>query len=258
MYEYLQENDTLKEGDEGFAANKWWPISELRVFTKYRRVLAKPDAGEEYRLLDDDETLMDGDEYHWIDTWLKYRGIKSTPMELNTFFRRKIVKNIKLDHGQGYRILAVGETIKEGDQCFNHINKAWNNTTSSGEIVKNGSIHTYRRPTGEYIVLNPGEKTQPGDQYFNPLRNEWRDSGIRGMVVDEKIKYRRPSICSKIDMEEKYNLKRETRYVLLNEGDTIEDGDEMFTNSTVGWVKTITTSISGDKVKKNIVIRRKI
>lgn len=101
------------------------------------------DQGE-YRLLEEGEQIMTGDEY-WhpnSNTWRTHSKPNSAYSSSTHYIHRRPVKH-EPDHTEGgkYRMLEKGELICEGDEAF--FNNRWVRSHAIGEEM---SLAIYRRP----------------------------------------------------------------------------------------------------------------
>jgi hypothetical protein len=113
----------------------------------------------QYRALGNEELLRDGDECRYLSKteWKKvdlWPTEERTPRSLPEYsFRRRIhrkgsakKKEIeKVLSVDGYRLLDIGEEIKEGDEWSNHNGKIWDLTVLAGDKYKRFPNQIYRR-----------------------------------------------------------------------------------------------------------------
>lgn len=113
-------------------------------------------AGEGYRLVDGSESLEAGDELYNYPTkeWRNVGGwwIGHAFSVTGWTVRRRLAE-VSMEAGDGYRVVARGEIVQEGDEWYSDVDveKYWVPTHSPG-IVSNGR---YRRRV-ESVTLAPG------------------------------------------------------------------------------------------------------
>ncbi len=143
--------------------------------------------GYGYRFLKPGETWMDTDEF-WCGRWRSCAGLGcSVVEEKNALGRRKI------DAGNGYRLLAVGEVLEPTDEMRSCTDTVWAFVVVSGYVVRADDPLLYRRKVeapkpklsvpnrpapGGYRWLNPDEKAEEGDEYYTTV------TGLTGSVYE--------------------------------------------------------------------------
>ncbi len=98
--------------------------AELRPDTEECAMNERIDPGEGYRLLEKGEIIQEGDEvFGLISARWKAAGAVRTPAGARRpFYRRKLAP--KVDPGEGYRRLSLGEIMRVGDQYLDPC-KGW-------------------------------------------------------------------------------------------------------------------------------------
>jgi len=162
-----------------------------------------------YRYLETNEIIISSDEVFSWKIWVQTCNNDDKVGSNNTcnnlgwplLYRRKI--EIKIDPGEGYRLLKDDEVIHEGDEYKNYKGEWCEVVDSIGSIPKkwidNIMICGYRRKIDiyasrqKYIFLQEGDVVQKGDEYMSSKR-EWNATSAARSIVKEYTKglYRRP------------------------------------------------------------------
>lgn len=162
------------------------------------------------------------------------------------------------DPGKGYRILKIGEVLKDTDEVFRFPNMVWGPTRHHGDTV-NGTWRTnccYRRkieevvreyPSDAYTVdgtlkdpgkgyrfLKSGERVIGSDQYWSCVHKEWRKTILFGIQVGNIESYRR-KIEDAQESPQAPAVDPGIGYRVLGVGEKIQEGDEYLSKRGRGW-----------------------
>lgn len=204
QYQLLDATDESQSGDEYFihSTQRWalvGPHVTKDAHIRRRRVEAVPPG--KYRLLDVSEPSQDGDEAYWGFEW----GCFGPGPH---FLRRRLVPH-EIDRGgvNGYRLLAEGEEICDGDELYGSQTHTWIPVDGFviGEpvgkhhtIIRRGMKHELQNESArlrnalEEVREAYGEALRENKQFVK-ARDYWKD---QAMKLSEKVLERRRSIES--------------------------------------------------------------
>lgn len=155
-YYYLADSDVIMATDELYFTGRWLPrttppfnemigrpFSSIANYVTRRSIYQMTEPGEGYRLLEEGEQLIEGDEWFdivynvWEEEAIVNRQVGSGPLTRFTY-RRKI-EEPKVERPV-YIYLNPNETVLEGDEWYD--NKVWHQTLRAGGLAATG---LYRR-----------------------------------------------------------------------------------------------------------------
>jgi hypothetical protein len=264
-YRLLAEDETIAEGDEAYGSlTKRWRVTanpgvkafRSSLISAYRRKIdSSPMDG--YRLLDLDEEIKEGDEV--LDTskgWIPSLRFNKTPRHsaLGLKYRRKI-EEPKIEAGPGYRLLQKGEVVQAGDE-FLSIYQNWKPVEF--DIGKRSNIDAsyYHRRKVEpkveepkieagpgYRLLRNGEVILPTDEFYIAPSNCWKTTGNPGLKVgsaglDCVPAYRRKIVPEAVP-----------GYRFLEPHETIQEGDEVWTDDDPRFIKSALVELTVQQVR---------
>lgn len=218
-----------------------------------------------YRLLNPDETIIEGDEYYSDDRscWTASSSFGGLASESCFTYRRKVEpKEPKVGPaaGLGYRSLSVGEVIQADDEAFFASANTWVKTRNPGLRVQAiGLAYRRKEPPVTYTIdgirpaagpgyrrLSVGERLQADDEVFFPATGVWGKTSNPGFpVVNISLAYRR-------------KVSPAPGYRFLRAGEITLEGDE-FEHSPGEWLPvsmSIGTAVS-EFDETNRLLRRK-
>lgn len=179
------ECNSVSDNNEGWLVSKWQAHGyttpdEVNTRSQWRDIVfrRKIDVNEGYRIVELKERLEQGDEGAYVDLvprdkWFPvilsiHRTVKDyVHGRDNVIVRRKVDTTPKLTSaGEGYRLLTVGEVVKQGDDKWIGPVGEWRGARKSvGHTIDDNDKHQYRRKaTPVYRILTQGEVIQRGDQ----------------------------------------------------------------------------------------------
>ena len=235
---------------------------------------------EGYRVLDKNEIIKAGDAVQVRN--MGFYFFPSMPQaDRFEYYNFPVYRKIQVQ-SEGYRYLDDGEVIKDGDDFrlrgAPELFASWMKTNEKGSIVGDDRRIDliYRRPidqeaksqeaptkeepktnvTQKYCYLKEGDVLQEGDEiYYHDDEDRggyWHKSNIPGHVVsrhDAILCYcRRPIKEAKPEAD--------MGYIYLEDGETIQEGDEVFLN--YGWYLTVFEGAKVGGPRTKFQYRRKI
>jgi len=181
-YELLQDDDVIQEGDEYFGTERphvrtWLPVSEVDLWQPVSK--AKTSYADPGHL------------------WLYRRPITVVKPEAAPCVPVTSAVETPTGPGEGYRWVAVGEVLEEGDEYQS--GAEWETTVCVGQLVATFEANCYRRvvpvptPTPDtrpalpegYRFLEVGEQILTGDLVIDgsPDRKSWGPTSIGNQDV---------------------------------------------------------------------------
>lgn len=151
------------------------------------------DPGPGYRLLEEGETILEGDEEADEEEGGGWSGVvfPGDAYKPHNWFPVR-----RCEPGEGYRLVGVDELIETGDEWLDH--EGWNPTkfkTGSG-VAKSINTPLRRKIPGPpkpptYRLLNPGEIIREGDEVWIACQESW-ETFWPGVIGDLKADYPAP------------------------------------------------------------------
>jgi hypothetical protein len=176
----------------------------------------EPAFGEDYRLLESGELIQDGDEYYapalgnWCPT--KFGGRMHSDGSEN--YRRKIEPEPEPEPKPVYRMLEVGELLREDDEVY-FKPEGWQPYGGADCKVNPSGINPvgyYRRkiepePEPEYYYLGHEDVIEKGDEFYDSFEDVWVKSSYIGRPAGKlitSVPYRRPIKQENVAKEKDY------------------------------------------------------
>jgi hypothetical protein len=253
VYRFLEEGETIKEGDEtklmecskvssslGLKVTRLWAESRF-----YRRPVCMQDATHRY--LDIGEKILQGDEYYntyfssWKEFYSSHSFIYTTGrlFEIRRPFPATKPELNKLPDDPNYFYLKAGEFTKDGDEVLlsNYEKSYW-------EKVKNGNVDAIVSKSQEDNKCYRRKKTPTvnlcGDRsvsYFGNLLSVCRINELNLEVSTLKDQLAN-AMAEVNELKLVVDVVGKTGYVTLSVGDLLEEGDECYDPDTKKWNKT--------------------
>ncbi len=185
-YRLLGHGEKIQEGDEWLSGKVW--LKREVTLGKFQGhdgsklpTRRKVDVGEGYRLLEENEKVDGGQDEcarDYSDDWEPVMGLHDYRAGAHwpTYRIRRKIKVEAPKPGHGYRLLAEGEAINEGDEWLGHFADKWepDRCHYQGKTFYSETYRPYRRKLdiGEgYRLLAEDEPAQVGDQW-NTIRGD--------------------------------------------------------------------------------------
>jgi len=236
--------------------------------------VVQPDA--EWRLLCVGDVLQEGDEFLNLGarpvTWETSTSGRAIRNEEWTFYRRRVVPS------DGWRMLAEGEVIREGDEYGGNGRGEWNWTPTNNPTFTVRRGERYRRRVGHSSVvsagdgwrlLNVGDILKDGDEYaIEDEKRGFRWSPVKSIgmkiqsdhcsVFRRRVEKQEPS--EGVEKQDPILVRSDNEgWRILHEGEVICEGDE-FKSLGEWWPANSIgiTVIRGSQYRRRVSFRSQI